>query len=77
MNTYQENLRRKDEMKRLYDQDKLREVTGKPLISEKARSLNRGVNDLLNWQKEAQKRKEDLQKQKEDKENKELEFHQQ
>lgn len=42
--------------------DKLKEVTGKPQISDKARSLNRDVNDLYDWQKNLQSKKEDLQK---------------
>lgn len=60
MNTYLENQRKKEDMKRLYDQDKLREVTGKPQISGKARSLHRKVDDLYTWQKDAQRKKEDL-----------------
>ena len=42
------------------------EVTGKPRISQKAQSLTRDVGDLYNWQKETQKKKEDLQRLKEE-----------
>ena len=47
-------------MKRMKEIAKMAEVTGKPLISERARSMNRDMGDLFKWQKESQSKKDDL-----------------
>eukprot|EP00347_Sterkiella_histriomuscorum_P022148 403331512 len=77
METHYEQQRRKEDLKRLYDTQKLQEVTGKPQISQKAQSLTRDVSHLYNWQKDLQKKKEDLQRLKEEQEREDIEKHQQ
>ena len=64
METFYEAQRKKDDMKRMMEQAKLQEVTGKPRISHKSHSLSRDVKDLYSWQKEVQKKKQDLLRQK-------------
>jgi hypothetical protein len=53
----------------------LRENTGKPQISEKAKSLSRDIKDLYEWQRDNNKKKEDLLRLKEEQERSELEQH--
>jgi len=48
------------------EMERMKEVTGHPRISSRAMSLNRDLTDLYNWQKQANKKKEDLHRLKED-----------
>ena len=58
-NYYFERQKQIEDLKRVIDNEKFKDITGKPQISDKAQSLNRDVNDLFNWQKENQRKKED------------------
>lgn len=44
-----EKQKKKEEFKQIAENEKMKEVTGKPKISNRARSLNRDVNDLYTW----------------------------